>query len=476
VIPATWTMTTLGNVVEKPQYGHTAKASHDLTGPRFLRITDIQASGVDWTTVPGCEISDAEVVRYQLAAGDIVFARTGATTGKSYLIRICPERAVFASYLIRIRSHLGIEPRYLHNYFDSHWYWQQIVERQAGIAQPGVNANKLLTLELPIAPLNEQRRIVAEIEKQFTRLDAALANLERVKANLKRARASVLKAAVEGRLVLTEAALARAGRRSFEPASVLLKRILVERERKHREANGKKKYTPPVVPSTDDLPEGWTWTTVDQLTELITSGSRGWSEYYAETGARFIRSQDINTYRLNLGCVAHVQLPQKTEGSRTRVYVGDVLVIITGANVTIAACVQTDVGEAYVNQHVALCRPLKGVLSPYLHLWMMAEGGGRPQLESAAYGAGKPGLNLTNIRDVRVGLPPLAEQHRIVAEVERRLSVIDTLEQVADRNLTRCKRLRQSILKRAFEGKLVPQDPNDEPAEKLLARIQSKTA
>ncbi len=171
---------------------------------------------------------------------------------------------------------------------------------------------------------------------------------------------------------------------------------------------------------------------------------------------------------------AHVRPPESAEGKRTKVVPGDILIIITGANVTISALVEHDVGEAYVSQHVGLCRPVRADLGSYIQLWLTAPGGGQPQLEDCAYGAGKPGLNLANIRGVTVLLPPLAEQTRIVAEVERRLSVLDALTDTVATNLARCARLRQSILKRAFEGKLVPQDPTDEPASELLARIQAQ--
>lgn len=322
----------------------------------------------------------------------------------------------------------------------------------------------LRKMVFPVPRLPEQHRIVAAIETQFSRLDAAVAALTRAKANVKRARASVLKAAVEGRLVPTEAALARAEGRAYEPASVLLERILAERQAAWAASGARGKYQEPVKPDTaglPELPEGWGWASIDQVTTLITSGSRGWAEHYADAGPIFIRSQDINTFRLQLSGVAHVSLPQGAEGTRTRVMAGDVLVIITGANVTVCARVSHDIGEAYVSQHVGLCRPVATATSAYAHLWLRAEGGGRTQLQAAAYGAGKPGLNLPNIRNVVVGLPPSHEQLRIVAEVDRRLSVLDALDRSIDLNLARCARLRQAVLNRAFEGRLVPAESRD---------------
>ncbi len=109
-----------------------------------------------------------------------------------------------------------------------------------------------------------------------------------------------------------------------------------------------------------------------------------------------------------------------------------------------------------------------------MYYWIVCPFYGRRELERVAYGAGKPGLNLDNVRELLLALPPMSEQVRIVAEVERRLSVIDEFELQVEANLKRAERLRQAILKRAFEGKLVPQDPNDKPASTLLERIRAE--
>ena len=153
---------------------------------------------------------------------------------------------------------------------------------------------------------------------------------------------------------------------------------------------------------------------------------------------------------------------------------GDLLITITGANVTKTAMVLMDLGEAYVSQHVALCRPVQSDMATYLYLWIVAPTAGRKVLEAAAYGAGKPGLNLDNIRQLQVALPPLVEQQRIVREADRLESTYDEVAHMAAVQLVRIGRLRQSILKWAFEGKLADQDPTDEPASVLLARIKAE--
>jgi type I restriction enzyme, S subunit len=319
-----------------------------------------------------------------------------------------------------------------------------------------VNKGKFSGLRIPLAPEEEQRQIVAEIEKQFTRLEAGVAGLRRVQANLKRYRAAVLKAACEGKLVPTEAELASQEGRSYETGAQLLERILTERR---QDWNGTGRYKEPIAPDLTKLPklaEGWTWCFTDALFFFVTSGSRGWARYYSDDGPLFLRigNLDHGSIRLDLEDVQHVNPPYGAEGTRTKVAGGDFLVSIT-ADVGMIAIAPTELGEAYINQHVALARPVNGFNCEYLGWYLAAEHCGQKEFLRLQRGATKAGLGLDDIRSVPVPLPPLTEQQRIVAEVERRLSVVEELEIVVNANLQRATRLRQSILQRAFEGNLL---------------------
>jgi type I restriction enzyme S subunit len=305
---------------------------------------------------------------------------------------------------------------------------------------------------VPVPPIEVQREAVAEIEKQFSRLDEAVANLQRVKANLKRYKASVLKAAVEGRLVETEASIAQREGRSYETGEQLLQRILEERRAKW---TGRGKYKPPVQAPTDGhdvLPEGWTTATADQLAHLITSGSRGWGDFYSDTGVLFIRAQDIKTDTLNLHNAARVDVPIDAEGTRSSVSEGDILVTITGANVTKSALVPEMDELAFVSQHVALMKLTQPETAPFVFNWIISPANGRKTLESWAYGAGKPGLSLEQVRTLPIALPPLAEQIRVVAEIDRHLSIIRKVEAEVDTDFKRAQSLRQSVLSKVFLG------------------------
>lgn len=166
-----WELKEVADLCEPPQYGFTASATGEPVGPRFLRITDIQDGRVNWDEVPYCRCPEPE--KYLLKPNDLVFARTGATTGKSYVIRECPT-AVFASYLIRLRVRGTVCVDYLYRYFQSPAYWEQIADEKKGTGQPNLNGSKLAKLKVPVPPLSEQRRIVAE-------LDALQAEVDRLK-------------------------------------------------------------------------------------------------------------------------------------------------------------------------------------------------------------------------------------------------------------------------------------------------------
>ncbi|WP_341706321.1 restriction endonuclease subunit S [Halopseudomonas sp.] len=302
-------------------------------------------------------------------------------------------------------------------------------------AIPGLNRKDAYGLQLSLPPLAEQTRIAAKLDELLAQVDTLKARIDGIPALLKRFRQSVLAAAVSGRLT--------------------------EEWR---------------IKSSNYQDVSWPNKKLSTCCSLVTSGSRGWADYYAKEGAIFVRSQDINTDELDLSNTAFVKLPQSSEGKRTKLEVQDILLTITGANVGKVARVQAAIPEAYVSQHVALIRLSDSNLAPFIELYLKDVGSGRKELTRLAYGGGKPGLNLSNIKNLMVPCPPIEEQTEIVRRVKQLFAFADQLEARVVAAQERIDKLTQSILAKAFRGELVPQDPNDEPASVLLERIKAQRA
>jgi type I restriction enzyme S subunit len=195
-----WVEKRLGDL-SRINYGYTESASFDKVGPHFLRITDIQDNGVDWDTVPYCPIDASDLSKYKLADGDIVFARTGATTGKSYLVSNPPE-SVFASYLIRVQlSDKELLPQFVNLFFQTHSYWDTIRAGVSGSAQGGFNATKLGALVIPFPKSSkEQMSVVAKLDKLTVETQRLARLYERKHAALDALKKSLLHQAFSGAL------------------------------------------------------------------------------------------------------------------------------------------------------------------------------------------------------------------------------------------------------------------------------------
>jgi type I restriction enzyme S subunit len=195
-----WMEKRLGDL-SRINYGYTESASAEKVGPHFLRITDIQDNGVDWDTVPYCPIDASDLPKYKLADGDIVFARTGATTGKSYLVRNPPE-SVFASYLIRVQlSDKELLPQFVNLFFQTHSYWDTIRAGLSGSAQGGFNATKLSELVIPFPKSSkEQMSVVSKLDKLTTETQRLARLYERKHAALEALKKSLLHQAFAGEL------------------------------------------------------------------------------------------------------------------------------------------------------------------------------------------------------------------------------------------------------------------------------------
>jgi len=442
-------------------------------------------------TVPASTMKSASV---HFHPGDVLYGRL-----RPYLNKVlAPEFEGLASAeFIPLTTPDGILPTFLQyrlNAADFVTYASHLDEGD----RPRVDYDQIGAFEIELPPSGEQRRIVEAIESYFTRLDDAVATLERVQRNLKRYRASVLKAAVEGRLVPTEAELARAEGRDYEPASVLLERILAERRRRWEEAEltkmqakgkapkndkWKAKYTGPPAASVEDLPDlprGWAWATIDQL---LSSLDQGWSPKCERRPVETAEAWGV----IKTSAVQHMAYeeegnkalpPGKDPRPGLEVQAGDILITRAGPRARVGVCclVRHTARKLMICDKVYRLRVEDDLISQsYLELVLNS-----PQvldeIERLKSGISDSGLNLTQGRfsALAVPLPPRAEQARIEAAVAKSFSVSDSIRRDGDVTATRLARLRQSILRWAFEGRLVDQEPDEESAFQLLERIHAE--
>lgn len=286
---------------------------------------------------------------------------------------------------------------------------------------------------LPLPPLPEQKRIADKLDAVLARVDACRDHLDRIPAILKRFRQSVLAAATSGNL--TE---------------------------NWRVDNGNEV-------------DAWRIAKGAEVFSFITSGSRGWAGYYADSGAIFLRigNLDHETIVLDLSEIQYVNPPEGAEGSRTRVQLNDILISIT-ADVGMVGLVSEPLGDAYINQHICLARPKVEYSPRYLAYFLASPTGGLGRLQYLSRGATKVGLTLGDIRELEFKLPSLEEQTEIVRRVESLFAYADRLEARYAAARAQAEKLTPSTLAKAFRGELVPQDPNDEPASVLLERIRAQ--
>jgi len=301
--------------------------------------------------------------------------------------------------------------------------------------------------------LAHQRQIVAEIEKQFTRLEAGVTALKRVQANLKRYRAAVLKAACEGKLVQTEAEIAKAEGRSYETGEQLLQRILTERRKNW---SGRGKYKEPMMPDTSNLPklpEGWVYASVEALGFVQLGRQRSPKHHHGANMRPYLRVANVYEDRIDLRDVKEMNFTPE-EFETFRLMPNDIL-LNEGQSLELVGRPAIYRGEleglCFTNTLVRF-RPCPSLDVKFaLSAFRAFMHSGRFQ-KIANWTTNIAHLGADRFAKMAFPLPPIAEQKRIVEEVERRLSVIDELESVVKSNLQRATRLRQSILQKAFKG------------------------
>lgn len=488
-LPSGWSEATLADVV---QVTRPRKKPQDNAALPFIGMEDVESQTMRLLRTQPAAAMKSQAVHF--LPGDVLYGRL-----RPYLNKVLAPNfeGLASAEFIPMTPRDGISADFIALRLNASDFVQFASHLNEG-DRPRVDWPGIRTFGILVPPKGEQARIVEAIESYLSRLDDAVASLKRAQARLKAYRASVLKAAAEGRLVPTEAALARAENRDYEPADVLLKRILAERRRRWEEVElakliaagkapkderWKAKYVEPESPDVAALPElpaGWTWTTLAQLTVDI---GQGWSpqcEKRPATGTEWgvIKTTAVQPLRFlqdeNKALPAALSPEQALE-----LRAGDLLITRAGPRVRVGICclVRT------TRQGLMLCDKVYRVkVSPLVSGSYLEKALNSPfalaKIEALKTGISDSGLNLTQERflGTPVPLPPAAEQARIDESVDEQLTTADVAGLSASTNAQRAARLRQGILQWAFGGVLTDRHQCDEPADQLLARIRATMA
>lgn len=451
-IPDSWFNTTIEEVCTNPQYGYTTRASK-IGDLKLLRTTDITSGTIKWDRVPFCSENPDELEKYKLYDGDVVISRSGSI-GMSYLIKT-PTNSVFASYLIRFKP--LINKQFFKYFLDSPFYWSAIGENKLGIAVQNINATKLKEISLPLPPLNEQKRIVNKIEELLSELDHAVESFKKIQQQLKIYRQAVLKAAFEGKL--TE---------GWRRNNQIEKKWLLKTVFNVHEITDVFDFSENFESQLPPIPSSWEWVYLKRLGEL----ARGKSKHRPRNDSKlfggeypFVQTGEIKA--ANPYLKSFHQTYSEIGLSQSRLWDRGTLCITIAANIAETAIL--DIKACFPDSIVGFTSDLNKVLTKYILYFIQAS---KAKIQAYAPATAQKNINLATLQGLVIPYCSLEEQSQIVQEIESRLSICDELEKTIEQNLILEKSLRQSILKKAFEGKLVPQDPNDEPAELLLEKIK----
>ena len=427
-IPESWEWVRWGTLSESIQYGYNAPAQENGR-IKMVRISDIQDNSVMWETVPYCDIKEGEIDAYLLKPNDILFARTGGTVGKSYLVQEVPEEAIYAGYLIRTRYSNQLCPQYLKYFMESELYWSQLREGTIATAQPNCNGKTLGNMLVPIPPSHEQIRIVEKLNAvmahviEYGTVYSKSKHLNNIFPE--RLKKSILQEAVQGKLVPQDP--------NDEPASVLLERIRAEKQKLVAEGKIKKDKHESVIFRRDnshyekldgierciddeipfEIPESWEWCRLKLvgITQTGNTPSKTHPEYIGDE-IPFITPGDIQN-----GTVFYDNQSLSMEGKMVaRVCPkGSILQVCIGGSIGKAAIANKKV---CFNQQINSISPII-ICSKYIYAIMQSPYFLK-NIKKQAGGTATPIINRGIWDSLLIPIAPISEQKRII-EKQREL-------------------------------------------------------
>jgi len=408
-----------------------------------------------------------------LPKGTLLIALYGATVGRLGILNI---DAAINQAICAIFPHENILSKYLFWFFTS--YRESLLNQRKGGAQPNISQQIINDSVFRLPPLPEQHRIVEKLEELFTKLDVSVEELKKAKAQIKRYRQSVLKSAFEGKL--TEEWRTKNVECRAETAEDLLAKIKEERK---RALGNKYKELPPVdTTNLPKLPEGWVWVKVENILEVLTDYHANGGYETLKMNVELLDSEDyaLMVRTLNLERKDFVvRLKYISEAAynflgKSKLFGGEIIIGKIGNAGKVYFMPEIN-RPASLGMNMFLLRFVKIISNKYIYMHL-TNSFSKDEIKSKVKGVGNPTIDKKSLRDLHIALCPPLEQQQIISEIERHFSVADATEKIIDQSLKQAERLRQSILKDAFAGKLVPQDLNDPPAILLLEKIKKEKA
>ena len=427
----------------------------------FVRVQDLgKLKGQIYISSTFDNINEKAIFNMKLIPkGAVLFTKSGMSI-------LLNQRAILSRDMYVV-SHIGYSVP-LGN-IPSEWiyYWLTIIDFKDlthATTLPSLQLSKVKDIFIPLPPLPEQHRIIEKIEELFTKLDAGVAALGKVRAQLKRYRQAVLKAAFSGQLTAEwRQKHSNVGAGSSRP-----------NESPILDAHGGATTAPLQNGNLSDLPPAWMWNYLGNYADVY-----GWKRlpkdhFYSEskTEFKYIRVTDFENLTINQSNIRYLKPETEKLIVKYKISKNDIYISIAGSIGKIGT-IPDNLDKANLTENAAKITNLKNINRKYLSYFLNSNFG-QEQIRKLTISSNQPKLALFRIKKIIIPLTIPDEQNQIVSEIERRFSVADEVEKTVKNTLMQAKRLRQSILKMAFEGKLVPQDSNDEPAEKLLERIKAE--
>ena len=470
LIPIGWAKCFLGDVLVVKN-GYAFKSTdYSSEGIPLIRISDIQNGKV--STLNSALIPQNKAnLDFLIETGDLLIAMSGATTGKIGVyegLHLCLQNQRVGNF--KIYSKDLLDKNFRNFYVDS--LRKQIEITAYGGAQPNISSSLLEGFEILLPPLNEQRRIVAKLEKLLAKVDTCKERLDKISAILKRFRQSVLSAACSGRLTADW----RENNPDVEPGKILLQKIQKAHELAggHKQGNAASPTEGVHNLTSSSFPNGWEIAELRDICEPGRPITYGILKPGAEilNGVPYIRVADFPNNRLKLEDIRRTSAEIDKAYARSRLRTGDILLSIRGT-VGRLCKIPPELNEANITQDSARLSIQSVVNSDYI-CWFLKAMPTQKRMQNAIKGVAIRGINIGDVRALQIALPPYEEQQEIVRRVENLFKTADQIEQRYQKARTYIDQLTQSILAKAFRGELVPQDPNDEPASVLLEQIRAE--